>query len=91
MLEKEPEVVFLEQKTLPNGLSHCSALETIMLLRNPDLCSPPKEVTTKGSAAVLHYLKCINMGLTKDKVVFEGSSYLRVPLEIVSLGNVTSM
>lgn len=37
-------------KSLPISLAYCTALERIMLLRNPDLASPSREITSKVSS-----------------------------------------
>ena len=78
-------------KSLPTSLANCTALERIMLLRNPDLASPSREITSKGSAATISFLQCLHRAEQEDVVVFEGASYRRLPIEILHLTNAVDM
>ena len=50
-----------------------------------------REITSKGSAATLAYLSCLYSAETARSVMFEGSSYRRVPEEFMQMGHVTSL
>jgi Leucine-rich repeat (LRR) protein len=78
-------------KSLPTTLANCTALERIMLLRNPDLASPSREITSKGSAPTIAFLQCLHRAEKENIVIFEGASYRRLPIEILHLTNAVDM
>jgi Leucine-rich repeat (LRR) protein len=78
-------------RSLPTTLANCTALERIMLLRNPDLASPSREITSKGSGATIAFLRCLHTAEVENRVVFENASYRRVPIEILHLGHATDI
>jgi len=78
-------------RSLPTTLANCTALERIMLLRNPDLASPSREITSKGSAATIAFLQCLHRAEHENLVIFEGASYRRLPIEILHLSNAVEM
>lgn len=78
-------------RTLPEELAFCSNLEHIMVLRNPDLRVPSREVTSKGSSAILAFLRCLHSAGQRDTIAFNGSSYRRVPAELMKYHNVTDL
>ena len=78
-------------RSLPVELACCTALERIMLLRNPDLASPSREVTTKGSANTIAFLQCLHLAQNQDRAILENGSYRRVPIEILHLNNAVEM
>jgi Leucine-rich repeat (LRR) protein len=78
-------------RSLPTTLANCTALERIMLLRNPDLTSPSREITSKGSAPTIAFLQCLHRAETENIVIFEGASYRRLPIEILHLTNAVDM
>lgn len=76
---------------LPTEMCLCVSLEHIMLLRNPDLKVPSREVTTKGSAAVIQFLKCLYTAEHTNSVALNDSGYRRIPIELLKYWNLTSL
>jgi hypothetical protein len=78
-------------RNLPLELAFCFKLEHIMVLRNPDLSIPSREVTSKGSAAIIKFLKCLYSAQQHGRILFTDSTYRHVPTEVFTFINVTEL
>ena len=76
-------------RSLPAELCMCVKLDRVMLLRNPDLEHPSREVTRKGSAAIITYLQSLYTARKEGTLRLQGSAYRRVPIEILNYDNLT--